>query len=113
MAEVQEIPKLYTLQQINAVVAKDSFKRDLLDAIREGFLAYSKGKFNSAPIQTLGAPPMAPFCNADHYAAQTCVKSGYLTGDSHYVIKVASGGHPHSNSVSGLTQSAVRSRVDV
>jgi ornithine cyclodeaminase len=106
MTDVQEIPKLYTLHQINAVIANESFKRDLLDAIREGFRGYSKGKFNAAPIQTLGAPPMAPFVDADRYAAQTCVKSGYLTGDSHYVIKVASGGHPHSNSVSELKRKA-------
>jgi len=58
----------------------------------------------------MGAPPMAPFrsyCNANgnnnlvndsgkkrRYSAQTCVKSGYITSSSHYVIKVASGGHP-------------------
>lgn len=45
---------------------------------------------------------MAPFVNAENYSAQTCVKSGYITGGDHYVIKVASGGHPHPNS--GLMQ---------
>ena len=50
-------------------------------------------------VQTLGAPPMAPFIDGvENYCAQTCVKSGYITGESHYVIKVASGGHPHPNS---------------
>lgn len=100
MAEGQEIPRLYTLQQINAVISKDSFMRDLLDVIREGFRRFNAGDFNACPIQTMGAPPMAPFVDTDHYAAQTCVKSGYLTGESHYVIKVASGGHPFPNSVS-------------
>jgi len=51
---------------------------------------------------------MAPFDAADdddddndnrnaknsNYSAQACVKSGYLTSSSHYVIKVATGGHP-------------------
>jgi len=103
MADQQNIPKLYTLKQIQKVIDKDSFQKDLLAAIRDGFRSYSKGEFNACPIQTMGAPPMAPFVeNMDHYAAQTCVKSGYVTGASHYVIKVASGGYPHSNS--GLMQ---------
>jgi ornithine cyclodeaminase len=50
----------------------------------------------------MGAPPMAPFLDVENYSAQTCVKSGYITGGEHYVIKVASGGYPHPNS--GLMQ---------
>ena len=45
---------------------------------------------------------MAAFVNVEDYTAQTCVKSGYITGGTHYVIKVASGGHPHPNG--GLMQ---------
>ena len=103
MAERQQIPKLYSLKQIQKVIEKDSFQKSLLAAIREGFRSYSRGEFNACPIQTMGAPPMAPFvANVNDYAAQTCVKSGYVTGASSYVIKVASGGYPHSNS--GLMQ---------
>jgi ornithine cyclodeaminase/alanine dehydrogenase-like protein (mu-crystallin family) len=102
MAPPQEIPTVYTLEDIESVVSDPQFAVELIDAIQEGFVAYSKGNFNAAPIQTLGAPPMAPFVNVDNYSAQTCVKSGYITGGDHYVIKIASGGNPHPNS--GLMQ---------
>ena len=100
-------PKICTLSEIEAVTSSSpSFKTDLIDAVSEGFVSYSSGKFNACPIQTMGAPPMAAFaCSADavggggvsRYAAQTCVKSGYLTGAEHFVVKVASGGHPMPN----------------
>lgn len=103
MATTHEIPKIYTLDRINAAISSSKFDSDLVDAIRQGFVSYSSGGFNACPIQTMGAPPMAPFCgDTDKYAAQTCVKSGYLTCASHYVIKVASGGYPFENS--GLMQ---------
>jgi ornithine cyclodeaminase len=103
MASRQEIPKIYNLEQIEKVVARKDFQNRLMEEIRDGFRSYSKGEFNACPIQTMGAPPMAPFVsNVENYAAQTCVKSGYVTGASSYVIKVASGGHPHQNS--GLMQ---------
>lgn len=103
MADRQEIPKIFTLEQIRKVVENDDFQKSLISAIREGFRSYSKGEFNACSIQTMGAPPMAAFVqNVENYAAQTCVKSGYVTGASSYVIKVASGGNPHPNS--GLMQ---------
>ncbi|KAL7516441.1 hypothetical protein ACHAWX_001455 [Stephanocyclus meneghinianus] len=95
----QDTPKIYTLKDIEPIVSDPQFAKELIDAIQNGFVAYSQGKFNAAPVQTLGAPPMAPFIDGvENYCAQTCVKSGYITGESHYVIKVASGGHPHPNS---------------
>lgn len=58
---------------------------------------------------------MTPFScgGGDNYQAQTCVKSGYVTGASHYVIKVASGGYPMKNS--GLVQlySQVTGRLEM
>jgi ornithine cyclodeaminase len=99
-----ELPRIYKLQQIEeALEASKSFEQDLIDAVKNGFVAYSAGRFNAAPIQTMGAPPMAPYAICDNYAAQTCVKSGYITGDSHFVIKVASGGHPMKSNT-GLLQ---------
>jgi len=102
-----EQPRVVTLSEIEAIVSTDTFATRLIDAILNGFVEYSNGKFNAAPIQTLGvAPPLAPFsCSAsandggnldtnDYYSAQTCVKSGYITDSSYYCIKVASGGYP-------------------
>lgn len=101
----QIVPQIFTLQEINKATSSLTFAADLVKAIGDGFVAYSNGKFNACPIQTMGAPPMAPFqdSNKAEYAAQTCVKSGYLTGESHYVIKVASGGYPFPSN-SGLMQ---------
>jgi ornithine cyclodeaminase len=96
------IPKIYTIQEVESVISEPQFAPELINAIQEGFVAYSRGQFNAAPIQTMGAPPMAPFVNVENYCAQTCVKSGYITGGTHYVIKVASGGYPHPNG--GLMQ---------
>ena len=95
--------QICTLEEIEEVVSSSTFAVSLIDAIQSGFAAYSRGKFNAGVIQTLGAPPMAPFvADCPNYAAQTCVKSGYITGSEYYVIKVASGGTPHENS--GLMQ---------
>mmetsp|Transcript_31395 Transcript_31395/g.93942 ORF Transcript_31395/g.93942 Transcript_31395/m.93942 type:complete len:345 (-) Transcript_31395:43-1077(-) len=97
-----QTPCIYKLKEIEEAISSPQFGSNLLGAIEAGFIQYSEGGFNACPIQTLGAPPMAAFTDAKNYAAQTCVKSGYLTGASHYVIKVASGGHPLPNS--GLMQ---------
>eukprot|EP00978_Attheya_sp_CCMP212_P022680 scaffold68080_cov51-Attheya_sp.AAC.6 len=101
----QKLPKIYTLEDVNAITDTAQFRQELIKAIREGFQSYSNKEFNACPIQTMGAAPMAPFggIRDDNYAAQTCVKSGYVTGASHYVIKVASGGHPLPSN-SGLMQ---------
>jgi ornithine cyclodeaminase len=112
MMQRQSLPSIVTLTEIEEIVSSDSFALRLIDAIKKGFISYSNGGFNACPIQTMGAPPMAPFSGYNNsssgggggnYQAQTCVKSGYVTGASHYVIKVASGGHPFPNN-SGLMQ---------
>lgn len=111
----QSVPNIVTLHEIEKIVSTPEFEVKLIQAIQDGFVAYSQGRFNACPIQTMGAPPMAPFATSSssqhgklnnhdatketkEYAAQTCVKSGYITSSSHYVIKVASGGHPFRNS---------------
>ena len=106
MPSQESLPSIVTLAEIEEVVSSDQFAIRLIDAIKEGFASYSNGEFNSCPIQTMGAPPMASFSGESgyhNYEAQTCVKSGYVTGASHYVIKVASGGHPFPAN-SGLIQ---------
>ena len=103
----QQLPRIVTLSEIEEIVSTKQFAIQLIDAIKKGFTSYSNGEFNACPIQTMGAPPMAPFGDqsinsSTNYAAQTCVKSGYVTSSTHYVIKVAIGGHPFKNS--GLMQ---------
>ena len=62
----------------------------VLDAVADGFRAYSAGLVSVAPIQTLGQPPLANFTG--HPDAQACIKSAYVNGGEHFVSKVASGG---------------------
>jgi ornithine cyclodeaminase len=100
----QHVPRIYTLKDIESVTCLPSFQGALIEAISNGFVSFAQNKFFAAAIQTMGAPPMAPFGadSLEGYAAQTCVKSGYFQGNPYYVIKVASGGYPHENS--GLMQ---------
>ena len=98
-AHQQSPPRVVTLSEIEEVVSSDGFAARLVDAILDGFVSFSRGDFNAPPIQTMGAPPMSPFGSSSSseggdYSAQTCVKSGYLSSSSHYVVKVASGGRP-------------------
>ena len=62
----------------------------VLDAIADGFIAYSRGEVSVPPIQTLGQPPLASFVG--HPDAQACIKSAYVNGGDYFVAKVASGG---------------------
>lgn len=97
----QQLPSIYTLEEIEKAATASNFAIELIDGIRDGFVALSKGQFFAAPIQTLGLPPFS-FVETDGYAAQTCIKTGYFKGQDYYVVKVASGGHPLPNS--GLMQ---------
>jgi len=83
------LPKVYTLDDIEFAVSDE---KAVIRAMADGFAAFSAGKFNVPPIQTMGAAPCALFAVSPHDAAQTCVKSGYITGDEYYVVKVAGGG---------------------
>ena len=94
-------PKIVSLQEIEKVTGGAEFDIQLIEAIAQGYVDFSASRFNLCPIQTMGAPPMAPFLckiesetSDEDYAAQVCVKSGYVTGDPYFVLKVASGGRP-------------------
>ena len=97
----QSLPQIVTLAEIEEIVSSPKFATNLIEAIKQGFVSYSNDEFNACPIQTMGALPMKAFGdnanNNSNYSAQTCVKSGYVSKASHYVIKVASGGHPFPN----------------
>lgn len=90
--------KIFQRSEIEeAISSSTAFATKLIDEIERGFCAYSEGKFNACPIQTMGAPPMDKFPDSEddsRYAAQVCVKSGYIGGDDYFVLKVASGGYP-------------------
>lgn len=55
---------------------------ELIDCIEESFLAYTEGKAKVPPVGYLGfdSPP-----------GDVHIKFGYVEGDQHYVIKIASG----------------------
>lgn len=96
------LPQIVTLAEIEEIVSSPKFATNLIEAIKQGFISYSNDEFNACPIQTMGALPMKAFgdnnnSNNSNYSAQTCVKSGYVSKASHFVIKVASGGHPFPN----------------
>jgi hypothetical protein len=77
----QQLPDIFTLQEIENVVESEEFVNDLIDGLEDGFIALQGGDFFAAPIQTLGLPPF-PFVDGDvdGYAAQTCIKTGYFKG---------------------------------
>ena len=100
--------QILQLDEIERIVQDHAFRTELIAAMAQGFVAFERGDFCAAPIQTLGAPPLAPFVHEDDvddnlYAAQVCIKSGYFRNHASFVIKVASGGHPWPTN-SGLMQ---------
>merc|ERR1712227_418429 len=62
----------------------------LFENQKAAYIAYSNEKVSTCPIQTLGQLPLGKLLGGEH--SQTCVKTGYVEGDSVYVIKVAAGG---------------------
>ena len=90
----QSLPQIVTLAEIEEIVSSPKFATNLIEAIKQGFVSYSNDEFNAFPIQTMGALPMKAFgdnnnSNNSNYSAQTCVKSGYVSNATHYIIKVA------------------------
>jgi len=61
---------------------------DIIDAIQEGFVAYSKGKVVVPPVGEMlfEEPP-----------GEAHIKYGYIVGDDAYVIKIASGFYKNSS----------------
>jgi len=80
-------PRLFGLSEIEAAVQDHNA---IIELQAVGFRAQSQGRVSIAPVQSMGQPPFHPFLGGS--GAQTCVKSGYIEGDEHYVIKVAAGG---------------------
>ena len=73
--------RILTLEQIEAVLKKIDLT-DIIDGIQEGFVAYSSGKVIVPPVGEMlfENPP-----------GEAHIKYGFITGDSAYVIKIASG----------------------
>ena len=110
MSAISTSPKIVLFPEIERITQHASFDSKLIAAIAQGFVDFFNGKFNVCPIQTIGAPPMARLGvgsddagDDDNYSAQVCIKSGYVTGDPYFVVKVAAGGHPLPNNT-GLMQ---------
>ena len=70
--------KIITLNQIKPVLADV----DIVQAMEEGFIAYSKGKTVVPPVGEL---------LFDNPKGETHIKYGYIKEDDYYVIKIASG----------------------
>jgi ornithine cyclodeaminase len=75
------MPKIITLPEIKNVVLKNS-AIDLIQAIEEGFVMYSRKKVIVPPVGYLGFK---------HPPGDVHIKYGYIEGDDYYVIKIASG----------------------
>jgi ornithine cyclodeaminase len=72
--------EIYSWAQIQEVVRD----LDLVEAMEEGFIAYSQGKVVVPPVGELvfDDPP-----------GDAHIKYGYIVGDEYYVIKIATGGY--------------------
>ncbi len=73
--------EIITLSEIKDVIQKNSAV-DLIQAIEEGFVMYSRKKVVVPPVGYLGFK---------HPPGDVHIKYGYIEGDEYYVIKIASG----------------------
>ena len=100
-------PEIFQFDDIKRITQDPIFDLNLIEAIADGFCGFPNENVNLCPIHTTGAPPMAPLnvlqnSNDDEskekkFCAQVCIKSGYITNDKYFVLKVASGVHPLEN----------------
>lgn len=76
-----QMVRTVNLDQITETVNRMD-KIDIIDAIQEGFVAYSRGKVVVPPVGEMlfENPP-----------GEAHIKYGYIDGDDYYVIKIASG----------------------
>jgi ornithine cyclodeaminase len=74
-------PRLFSKAEIVAALARIA-PEDVIEAMRQGFEAYSSGKAQVAPVTHL------PFADPP---GDVHVKCGYITGGEFFVIKLASG----------------------
>jgi len=72
---------IYSREQI-AQIIKNTDPIDIINTIENGFVAYSNGKVVVPPVGEMifTVPP-----------GESHIKYGYIIGDAHYVIKIASG----------------------
>ena len=87
--EAPSPPRVYSFSECLSIISVLP-PHKVVEAMAEGFKAYSAGSVSVAPIQTLGQPPLAHFVG--HPDAQACIKSAYVNGSAVFVTKVASGG---------------------
>jgi len=89
MTGVAQLPRplLFDLAEIGKAV-QDA--KAIIDGQAAGFRAYSLGQVCVPPVQSMGQPPLHAFLAGPE--AQTCIKSGYVKGAEHFVIKIAPGG---------------------
>mmetsp|Transcript_136047 Transcript_136047/g.303039 ORF Transcript_136047/g.303039 Transcript_136047/m.303039 type:complete len:349 (+) Transcript_136047:40-1086(+) len=80
-------PRQFGLEDIEKAVQD---YEAIIELQASGFRAYSQGRVSVPPVQSMGQAPFHSFISGAE--AQTCVKSGYIEGDEHYVIKIAPGG---------------------
>ena len=86
--------RIIPLDQIEGIL-KAMQVTDIIDAIQEGFVAYSNGSVVVPPVGEMlfENPP-----------GEAHIKYGYIVGDDAYVIKIASGFY--ENSALGLSPNA-------
>ncbi|MCF6248497.1 MAG: hypothetical protein L3J69_14215 [Desulfobacula sp.] len=72
---------IYSREQISEII-ENTDPLDIINSIEKGFIAYSNGKVVVPPVGEMifKAPP-----------GESHIKYGYIIGDDHYVIKIASG----------------------
>jgi ornithine cyclodeaminase len=83
-------PRIFTREEIEKTIDVP----ELIKKIEEGLLLSSKGQVRIAPISML---------NFEHPTGELHIKSGHITGDEQFVVKIASG-FPE-NSQLGLSSS--------
>ena len=88
--------RMYNLSTIQSAVSADS---QLLDAIEDGFAAFSAGSVHVAPVVHLGFKDAAGAALGD-----TCVKTGFVKAAENFVVKIASG--RAGNAALGLSTSS-------
>lgn len=89
MTGVAQLPRplLFDLGEIGKAVRDP---QTIIHGQAAGFRAYSLGQVCVPPVQSMGQPPMPAFLAGPE--AQTCIKSGYVKGADHFVVKIAPGG---------------------
>ena len=84
-----EAPRIVSFAEIVGLLEQLIHPKTLQNQ-REAYHSFSAKNASVMPVQTLGQPPYGRMHGGDK--AQVCVKTGYVHGDSVYVVKIAGGG---------------------